>query len=207
VARVRESMANLTPIYSANRSVREYVERCCLPAAASYRRRAKDNGALGIQMSVWRKAIGRGWPTLHFGRVAVDTRGDRHHVTVEVELGTLNPKAVRVELYADPLGANHVFSQEMTRLGRAEGALIDLYSAKVPAIRAAGDYTARIVPNYPGVDVPLEAPNILWQRWMPCCLKRPCEIVNATYDRAWRWRASVLCGALYTHEGVGFFAP
>jgi alpha/beta hydrolase fold/Protein of unknown function (DUF3417) len=37
VTRVRESMARLTPIYSANRSVREYVERCYLPAAAAYR--------------------------------------------------------------------------------------------------------------------------------------------------------------------------
>lgn len=163
VARVRESMASLTPIYSANRTVREYVERCYLPAAASYRRREKDNGAIGIRMSAWRQAIQRGWPTLRFGRVAVDTRGDRHHFTVEVELGALDPEAVRVELYADPLG-NHVFRREMTRLGRFAGAAMDHYVANVPAIRAAGDYTARIVPTFPGVNVPLEDSHILWQR-------------------------------------------
>jgi starch phosphorylase len=164
VARARASMANLTPIYSANRSVRDYVERCYLPAAASYRRRSQNNGALAIQMSAWRHAIDLGWPTLRFGRVAVDTRGDRHHFTVEVELGALDPQAVRVELYADPLGANPAFLQEMTRLGRSGGALMDLYVANVPATRAAGDYTARIVPTYPGVNVPLEAPHVLWQR-------------------------------------------
>ena len=47
VARVRESMARLTPIYSANRSVREYVEGCYLPAAAAYRRRSQNKGASG----------------------------------------------------------------------------------------------------------------------------------------------------------------
>ncbi len=164
VARVRESMARLTPIYSANRSVREYVERCYLPAAAAYRQRSKDNGALGLRISAWRQAIELGWPTLRFGRVAVDTRGDQHHFTVEVELGALNPRAVRAELYADPLSANQVFCQEMTRLGRADGALTDHYVANVPAIRPAGDYTARIVPTFPGVNVPLEAPHVLWQR-------------------------------------------
>jgi glycogen phosphorylase len=164
VARVRESMASLTPIYSANRSVRDYVERCYLPAAAAYRQRSQNDGALAIQMSAWRHAIELGWPTLRFGRVAVDTRGDRHHFTVEVELGALDLRAVRVELYADPLGANPAFLQEMTALGRSGVALMDLYVANVPATRAAGDYTARIVPTYPGVNVPLEAPHVLWQR-------------------------------------------
>jgi glycogen phosphorylase len=164
VARVRESMARLTPIYSANRSVREYVERCYLPAAAAYRQRSQDNGALAIRMSAWHHAIDLGWPTLRFGRVAVDTRGDRHHITVEVELGTLDPHAVRVEMYADSSGANPMLRQEMTHLGRSDGAQVDRYVTNVPATRAAGDYTARILPSYPGVNAPLEAPHVLWQR-------------------------------------------
>jgi len=38
------------------------------------------------------------------------------------------------------------------------------YRAQVPAVRPATDYTARLVPNYTGVAVPLEAARILWQR-------------------------------------------
>jgi hypothetical protein len=41
---------------------------------------------------------------------------------------------------------------------------MDHYVANVPAIRAAGDYTDRIVPAFPGVNVPLEDSHILWQR-------------------------------------------
>ena len=42
VARMRESMARLTPQFSANRTVREYTEQYYLPAAAAYRERAAD---------------------------------------------------------------------------------------------------------------------------------------------------------------------
>jgi starch phosphorylase len=157
-------MASLTPHYSANRSVREYVERCYLPAAAAYRERSENGGALALQMSVWRRAIDLGWRTLRFGDAAVETRGDRHHFTVEVGLGVLDPQSVRVELYADPQGDVPAVVEPMTRLVRSEGAGLDVYAASVAAARSAGDYTARIVPFHLGVNVPLEAPFILWQR-------------------------------------------
>jgi glycogen phosphorylase len=164
VARVRESMARLTPIYSANRSVREYVECCYLPAADAYRQRSQNNGALALRISAWRHAIDNGWPMLRFGRVAIDTRSDRHHINIEVELGAIDPQAVHVELYADSLGANPMFRQQMMHLGRSDGTLIDHYVASVPATRPAEYYTARILPAYPGVNVPLEAPHVIWQR-------------------------------------------
>jgi len=164
VARVRESMASLTPRYSANRSVREYVERCYIPAAEAYRNRSQNGGALAIQMSTWRHAIDSGWHTLCFGHAAVETRGDRHHFTVEVGLGVLDPQSVRVELYADPQGDGHAFVQPMTRVVRSDAVGMNLYTASVAAIRSAGDYTARIVPSHAGVRVPLEAQHILWQR-------------------------------------------
>ena len=47
VARMRESMARLTPRFSTNRTVREYTEQHYLPAAAAYRGRAADKGAAG----------------------------------------------------------------------------------------------------------------------------------------------------------------
>jgi len=164
IARVRESMASLTPIYSTNRSVREYVDRVYLPAAASYLRRALHAGAMAIEISAWRRALEQGWGTLQFGAASCDSRGDRHYITVRVKLGSL-ASAVRVELYADPVGKEPAFHQEMKRLdGPTPEPGMDRYIASVPAVRAAGDYTARIVAAYPGVNTPLEAPYILWQR-------------------------------------------
>jgi starch phosphorylase len=50
VKRMRESMARLTPRFSANRTVREYTEQHYLPAAAAYRTRAADKGAVGKEV-------------------------------------------------------------------------------------------------------------------------------------------------------------
>jgi starch phosphorylase len=44
IARVRESMARLTPTFSATRCVLEYTEKYYLPLAAAYLRRANDSG-------------------------------------------------------------------------------------------------------------------------------------------------------------------
>ena len=55
---MRESMARLTPRFSANRTVREYTEKYYLPAVAAYRERAADKGALGAQMVNWRHDSG-----------------------------------------------------------------------------------------------------------------------------------------------------
>jgi starch phosphorylase len=38
------------------------------------------------------------------------------------------------------------------------------YTVSIPAVRAPGDYTPRLVPYHPAAGVPLEAHEILWQR-------------------------------------------
>ena len=49
VARMRESMAHLTPRFSANRAVREYTEQHYLPAAAAgWRTARKDLSRIGL---------------------------------------------------------------------------------------------------------------------------------------------------------------
>ncbi len=164
IARIRESMASLTPVYSANRSVREYLKTAYMPAALSYRKRAQHAGALGIEISAWRRALDQGWGTLRFGEVTVDTQGDRHHFAALGQLGDL-AQAVRVELYADASGHESAPHQEMNRVeGGPDASGMSRYVANVPATRPANDYTARIVAAHPDVGTPLEATHILWQR-------------------------------------------
>jgi len=55
VTRMRESMAQLTPRFSANRTVREYTEQRYLPASAAYRVRMANKCAIARQMVCWRQ--------------------------------------------------------------------------------------------------------------------------------------------------------
>jgi starch phosphorylase len=165
IARMRESMARLTPHFSAYRAVREYTERHYLPAAAAYLERANDKGAIGADSAKWRRELEKKWAHLGFGEVSHVTRGEQHVFAVEVQLGGLEPEAVRVELYAEAVERGAPVRQEMTR-GRQLAGLPGgyVYTATVSAARAPTDYTARVVPYRRGVAIPLEEPRILWQR-------------------------------------------
>ena len=101
VARMRESMARLTPRFSANRTVREYAEKYYLPALAAYQERAADKGALGAQIVNWRHTLERKWAGLRFGDVKIESAGQQHTFEVQVFLDELDPDAVRLELYAE----------------------------------------------------------------------------------------------------------
>jgi glycogen phosphorylase len=165
VARMRESMAQLTPRFSSNRTVREYTEQYYLPAASAYRARAAGNGAIGAQVADWRRALDQEWTALHFGDVQVETDGARHVFEVQVYLDDVDLEAVRVELYANGINGSLPTRVEMQRVRQLVGAVNGYaYRAGVPAARPATDYTARVIPHRDGVAVPLEAAHILWQR-------------------------------------------
>ena len=120
VARMRESMARLTPRFSANRTVREYTEQYYIPAATAYRERAADKGAMGVQLVNWQRALEQNWSNLRFGEVKVASDEGKHVFEVQVYLSGLDPNTVRVELYADGVNGGEPVRQEMTR-GRATG--------------------------------------------------------------------------------------
>jgi starch phosphorylase len=164
VARMRESMARLTPRFSANRTVREYTEQHYLPAASAYRERAADKGAVGVQLVNWQGAMQQNWSNLRFGEMKVATDGGNHIFEVQVYLNGIDANSVRVELYADGVIGGLPVRQEMKIVGQLVGANGITYSTQVPTTRPAADYTARVIPHWSGVAVPLEAAQILWQR-------------------------------------------
>jgi starch phosphorylase len=165
VSKVRNSMSMLTPMFSANRSMREYTEDFYIPAARAYQKRAANAGALAVELLRWQTELHKHWPSIHFGDLDVATEDGTHHIRVPVYLDDLDPAAVQVELYADPAGAKQPVRIAMKRGGPLVGAVRAwTYSAEVSADRPVADYTARIVPTHPDALVPLEANQIKWQR-------------------------------------------
>ena len=165
VARMRVSMARLTPRFSADRAVREYTGQHYLPGAATYRERAANKGAVGRQIVDWQHAVEKEWPALRFGDLRVETNAEHHVFEVEIFLNDLDPNAVRVELYADAIDGGDPVRVEM-KCARPlpDASRRSVYRATVPTTRPARDYTARVIPQRSGVAVPLESARILWQR-------------------------------------------
>jgi starch phosphorylase len=163
VARMRASMAELTPQYSTNRMLREYVDKLYLTAARNYRKRATDGANESVRLCRWQELLDTHWHKLHFGGLDIQREGDDYVMTVTAYLDELDPKSVQIQLYAEPQGNGepeiHIMEMARTVSGAANGYQ---YRARIPALRPAEHYTPRIIPYFDGAAVPLEAAHILW---------------------------------------------
>jgi glycogen phosphorylase len=163
VKRMRESMARLTPAFSTNRVVREYTEKHYLPAAAAFRQRAENQGARGADILKWQQGLARVCSAVRIGCATMDVTGNSYSFEVQVFFGDLDPNAVCVELYAEGSKESAPERHPMRRGERLLGSVNGfLYTMGLPATRPASDYTPRVIPNYAGAAVPLEAPFICW---------------------------------------------
>jgi starch phosphorylase len=165
ISRIRESMARLTPRFSANRAVSQYTEQYYIPAAEAYSKRSDEDGTKGKEIVNWLHTLEHRWTNLRFGKMRIETKGEQHIFEVQVYLNGVDPDTVRVELYADSANNKDPVLLEMLRGKRLVGTENGYaYTVSVTSTRPTTDYTARLIPYLPDVAVPLEASQILWQR-------------------------------------------
>jgi len=170
VAKMRESMARLTPEFSANRTVRQYTGNYYLPAAKAYEERSSYNSAPGAAIVKWQRHVADHWARLRFDDLRVEERnvepdGNCHVFHVRAYLDELDPAAVRVELCAAAREGGEPVRVVMVRREALIGSENSYnFTASVPANRPAEDFTPRIVPFHTGAFVPLEANQILWYK-------------------------------------------
>ncbi len=164
LARVRESMAQLTPVYSASRAVQQYLEECYLPAAEAYRARAANGALTAVELAARLRALKEAWPSVRFADIRVETHAGQHHFRAGVVLGSLPTRSVRVQLYAEPGSAYSHVLKDMCSVPSDGASAITIYAGSVAADRPAADYTVRVIPGLADASIPLEATQILWQR-------------------------------------------
>lgn len=164
--RIRASMSRLTPQFSSNRMIREYIEHLYLPAAASLRRRVDNGGKLAVELEEWHARVREGWRGIRFGTLQITSVDNHWHFEVQVYFGEVEPDQVQVQLYADPLKDSEqptriVMHQREAIAGAVNGYI---FRAECPSTRPASHFTPRIVPFHPEASVPLEEPLILWKQ-------------------------------------------
>jgi starch phosphorylase len=166
IARIRESMARLTPEFSANRAVRQYVEEHYLRLASAYCGRAQNQGSAAADLLAWERRMAERWHEVRVGAVEVSNQDGQYSYRVEVDLGSIQPTDVKVEIYAESLDGGSPFRAPMAPASSAEDPArgTRFYTAAVPANRPASDYTPRVVPQRNDAFVPLECALIEWQK-------------------------------------------
>jgi glycogen phosphorylase len=164
IEKVRQSMARLTPRFSANRTIRDYTEKYYLPAAQRYRHRAENNGALAVELVNMRHQIEDHWQGIYFGKFEIRNSDNGHIFQAQVYVNDVLSDAIEVELFADELDGLPPEQHLMTRGERLLGSNGWLFTAQVVSTRRPEHFTPRIYPRHPEMAIPLECPEITWQR-------------------------------------------
>ena len=170
VESIRHTLATLSPRLSADRMVREYVERLYVPAATSARRLTADEAAGARELAAWKRRIIEAWPAVGVGSVetgGVDTVpevGDELHVRARIKLDGLSTEDVTVELHYGAARASDelidpqalVLEPDETAWGPAGSGLVQ-FAGTVPLAKAGSfGYTLRVLPRHEGLSAGAE---------------------------------------------------
>ncbi|WP_319922346.1 alpha-glucan family phosphorylase [Marinobacter sp. Arc7-DN-1] len=156
---IRASMDQLTAAYSANRMVREYVERFYLPMTEQGKLRSPETAA---EILDEQRQIRKHWPRLRFSAFNVAESGASQTYTVEVYLDGIDEQRIAVELVAEAseYGPRTVTAMAMQH-PLSGSAHSYRYECMVPS-RPEGHYTPRLRVHDERLNLPLENPAILW---------------------------------------------
>jgi len=166
LTRVRASMTRLTPRFSSNRMVSEYVEEHYLPADARAAMLGAQHGAPAVAAAARRTRIRAAWSAIEVGAPIVRGPDSGDRVVVSVRLGELAPADVVGQLYREPIGDEEAGSVilEMRPGRRNRDGRVD-FSLSLGNLSAPLDaYTARILPREAAELGPVALPLITWQR-------------------------------------------
>jgi starch phosphorylase len=157
VANIRHTLATLSPELSADRMVREYVERLYLPAADAGRATSASSYAAARDLAAWKTRVRAAWPAVHVAHVesggvdATPQVGEHLEVRAFVELGELTPDDVAVELVHGRARAGDTLSDVEHQPLRFESRELGhpaVFSGSVSFERAGSfGYTVRVVPR------------------------------------------------------------
>jgi starch phosphorylase len=170
VERVKHELISLGPKVTASRMVRDYVTKLYEPAARGADRMLADHHAYAKALAAWKARVVAGWKGVRIVGLTADTGtaelASVRNVTVTVQLGSLEPSDVAVQLLHGPVGqGDELADPRIVTLEHAgkdvDGA--DLYAGSF-ACDVAGRYgfTARVLPHHPDLASPVELGRIVW---------------------------------------------
>jgi starch phosphorylase len=171
IAMMKQSIRTLTPAFSGDRMVKEYVERFYLPAGKHYERLAADSFAKARELAAWKDKVRKAWCDVKVTWVEAEGASDLPvgtgvPVTAKVHLGALEPSEVLVQAYHSRLRPDGTLSNghavDLEWVGLEDG--VHTYRGSVPS-RSSGlhGFSVRVLPHHDDVLVPNELPLITWE--------------------------------------------
>jgi starch phosphorylase len=151
VQSIRHTLSTLSPSLSADRMVREYVERLYIPAATAEEAVSAASYQPARELAAWKARVTEAWPAVTVTHV--ESGGvDAVHVRAQVELGGLTADDVSVEVvYGRARDGDRLVDTQHTELElTTESGGVSTFVGTVPLGRAGSfGYNVRVVPRNP----------------------------------------------------------
>ncbi len=167
--RVRASLKALGPVVPASRMVRDYVEKLYEPAAQRGAELTADGHARARALSAWKQRVAAGWSAVRVEVLAdedgLTDLGEERRVAAVVELGTLSPTDVAVQLLHGPVGPNDELTTTTVAAMSHEGQTgpRHRYTGSFSCERAGRyGFTIRVIPSHPDLLTPAELGCVAW---------------------------------------------
>jgi starch phosphorylase len=168
---MKSCMQEIGPSMSSHRMLMDYSNKFYFPALKNYRRMVKDDYAESKSLAAYMAKLRQSWDALQIVNVdstakPVMSRGDSLTVTASVDLGSLTPQEVLVELYYGKISnqtreiekAKHVEMKAISQEGS-----VYVYQVKMECANTGFQgHTVRILPKHDALVHPYRTDFIKW---------------------------------------------
>ena len=169
VERMKASMSSLGGFVTADRMVKDYVEKLYIPAARHGHELMADGCARARELAAWKKRMRAAWGSVSIlnvdGDVTAADVGEERSVSVTVRLGELTTEDVAVQLAHGRVGANgELVEPELVELessGSSDGACVYDGSFRTDEPGLYG-YAVRVIPSHEDLTSPMDLGLIAW---------------------------------------------
>jgi len=171
IARMKNCMRRLAPVFNTNRMVRDYAEKFYLPAFTRGQALAADGLKRSVELAHFKDRIRAKWGAIRV--VGVHTSGNGHykvgqslHVEALVDLPDIKPDEVSVQLYAGPISAGGEIDRPQSLVMKHErqmGPNRHLFVGQIECNTSGRQgFAIRVVPGHPDMATPFEPGMIVW---------------------------------------------
>jgi starch phosphorylase len=171
ISKMKTAMRSIGPEYNTNRMVREYTEQMYIPALKRHTLLTSDQLKHAKKLAVWKSQLAAAWHSVRIVEVNAEKNenlkvGDQFVVRAILELGSLKPEDVSVELFFGTLNAAgeiespHVAPMEHRQRTKGKP---DEFVATI-TLESSGriGHTVRVLPHHEDVENPFRLGLMQW---------------------------------------------
>jgi starch phosphorylase len=171
IAMMKRTMRTVAPRFSTNRMVQDYAVKCYLPAHQRWQDLAGENLVKARQLADWKRSLAEQWGRVSVRRIEASPEGvvpvgRNVEIKAWVQLGSISPNEVRVEMCYGPLEPEGDLREKqilpMSWEGQ-DGEGVHRFGASIQFRASGGQGLAlRILPWHEDVPSPFDTGLIRW---------------------------------------------